>query len=147
MFHSHGLARLTSGPPQLWEGRLRRRELVRTCPSPRGRLRARPWIPRLATPITSFNPDLTTRERRSDLTLTSITIARVWRAGKRWYLLPRPGLPGGMAQTAKMRKDYFCQPCQQCRACRRRRALASPEDFPSNKHRFMGAENPCVLDE
>ena len=43
--------RLTSGPPQLWEGPPRRRGLVRTCPSLWGRLRARPWIPRLGTPM------------------------------------------------------------------------------------------------
>ena len=51
MFHPHGLAKLTSGPPQLWEGPLRRRGLVRTCPTFLGQLRARPWIPRLGTPM------------------------------------------------------------------------------------------------
>ena len=51
MFHTHGLARLTSGPPQLWEGPPRRRGLVRTCPTLLGQLRARPWIPRLGTPM------------------------------------------------------------------------------------------------
>ena len=71
MFHTHALARLTSGPPQLWEGPPRRRGLVRTCPTLLGQLRARPWIPRLGTPMTSSSPDLTTRERLPALMLPS----------------------------------------------------------------------------
>ena len=76
-----------------------------TCPTLLGQLRARPWIPRLGTPTASFCADLTTRERISDLMLSSITIARVWRVGKRWYLLPRPGLPGGIPQASSLRYE------------------------------------------
>jgi len=83
-----------------------------TCPTLLGQLRARPWIPRLGTPIALSCPDLTTRERRSDLTLSSVTIARVWRVGKRWYLLPRPGLPGGMPQALSLRSNSSRQQCQ-----------------------------------
>ena len=59
-----------------------------------------------------------------------VAIARVWRAGERWYLLPRPGLPGGMAQAADLHDNCFCQWCQQCRTCQRRRPLSSPKNFP-----------------
>jgi len=55
-----------------------------TCPTLLGQLRARPWIPRLGTPTASSCPDLNTREQLSDLMLSSVTIARLLRVGKRW---------------------------------------------------------------
>ena len=90
------------------------------------------------------SPDLTTRERLSGLTLSSITIAWVWRVGKRLYLLPRPGHPGGTPQASSLRYESSRQQCPKCRTYQLRMALEAPEDLPSNKHIFMGAENPCV---
>ena len=83
-----------------------------TCPTLLVQLRARPWIPGLGTPIASSGPALTTRERLSDPTLSAIAIARVWRAGKRWYLLPRPGLSGGIPQALSLRDESSRQRCQ-----------------------------------
>ena len=69
-------------------------------PEPLGPAASQTLDPRAGTPdvATSSGPDLTTRERLCNLILrirtaalcarSVVTIARVWRAGKRWYPAP-----------------------------------------------------------